>query len=237
MKMDCPKIKKSSFKGKNGRRAYIAWEDNDTSSASEPESEEQTHLSLMASHHSDDEEVNESIPFYSSELQTAFNDLHDEYMKLSKMFLKQKSEIDSLRNIPSSSSCLNCITLGNKVSTLSLELNKMNKSSKSLSKIINDQRHSTDRRGLGYGKGPTLKKHINSIITDFRKTCFHASTHTKYKSRIHMHQPICSYCKNYGHTPNTCSIRKYGVPLGYFIWVEKGSNNVGPKTSWVPNIT
>ncbi|KAF1879740.1 hypothetical protein Lal_00039753 [Lupinus albus] len=58
--MDCSNIKKSSFKGKNelknGRRAYIAWEDNDTSSASEPESEEQAHLSLMASHHSDDEE-------------------------------------------------------------------------------------------------------------------------------------------------------------------------------------
>ncbi|KAF1884148.1 hypothetical protein Lal_00035212 [Lupinus albus] len=34
MKMECPNIKKSSFKGKNeiknGRRAYIAWEDNDT---------------------------------------------------------------------------------------------------------------------------------------------------------------------------------------------------------------
>ncbi|KAF1864407.1 hypothetical protein Lal_00022065 [Lupinus albus] len=62
------------------------------------------------------------------------------------------------RNIHSSSSCLNYITLGNKVSTLSFELNKMNKSSKSLSKIINDQRHSTDRRGLGYGKSSAPKK-------------------------------------------------------------------------------
>ncbi|KAF1896338.1 hypothetical protein Lal_00043288 [Lupinus albus] len=61
MKMDCPNIKKSSFKGKNelknGRRAYIAWEDNDTSSVSEPESEEQVHLYLMASHHSSDEKI------------------------------------------------------------------------------------------------------------------------------------------------------------------------------------
>ncbi|KAF1881713.1 hypothetical protein Lal_00032184 [Lupinus albus] len=43
MKMDCPNIKKSSFNGKNeiknGRRAYIAWEDNDMNSASEPENE------------------------------------------------------------------------------------------------------------------------------------------------------------------------------------------------------
>ncbi|KAF1866138.1 hypothetical protein Lal_00031442 [Lupinus albus] len=62
MKMDCPNIKKSSFKGKNeiknGRRAYIAWEDNDTSSTSELESEEHANLSLMASHHLDDEEIN-----------------------------------------------------------------------------------------------------------------------------------------------------------------------------------
>ncbi|KAF1858805.1 hypothetical protein Lal_00013728 [Lupinus albus] len=41
----------------NGRRSYITWEDNDTSSASKLESEEQVHLSLMACHHSDDEEV------------------------------------------------------------------------------------------------------------------------------------------------------------------------------------
>ncbi|KAF1866115.1 hypothetical protein Lal_00043068 [Lupinus albus] len=44
MKMDCPNIKKGSFKGKNeiknGRRTYIAWEDIDTSSASEPKCEE-----------------------------------------------------------------------------------------------------------------------------------------------------------------------------------------------------
>ncbi|KAF1870623.1 hypothetical protein Lal_00025996 [Lupinus albus] len=197
--MDYPNIKKGSFKGKNemknGRRSYITWEYNDTSLASQPEGEEQAHLSLMASHHSDDEEVNESNSFSSSELQSAFNDLHDEYMKLTKLFLKQKSELEAFRNKPSSSSCQNCFTLKEKVSSLSLELNKMNKSSKSLSKIINDQRHSIDRRGLGYSKGPALKKQNK-------------------------------------HTPNTCSIKKYGVPLGHYIWVEKGSNHVGPKTSW-----
>ncbi|KAE9591188.1 hypothetical protein Lalb_Chr20g0115741 [Lupinus albus] len=62
MKMECPNVKKNPFKGKKemrtGRRAYIAWEDNNTSFASEPKNEEQSHLSLMASHHSDDEEEN-----------------------------------------------------------------------------------------------------------------------------------------------------------------------------------
>ncbi|KAF1862464.1 hypothetical protein Lal_00026998 [Lupinus albus] len=44
MKMECPNLKKIPFKGKKEikteRRAYIAWEDNVTSSASEPENEE-----------------------------------------------------------------------------------------------------------------------------------------------------------------------------------------------------
>ncbi|KAF1859114.1 hypothetical protein Lal_00000942 [Lupinus albus] len=74
MKMDCPNIKKCSFKGtnemKNGRRAYISWEDNDSSSASQPESEEQAHLSLMASHHSDDEEFLESKTIFSISRET-----------------------------------------------------------------------------------------------------------------------------------------------------------------------
>ncbi|KAF1893057.1 hypothetical protein Lal_00044187 [Lupinus albus] len=183
MKMGCLNIKKGFFKGKNemknGRRAYIAWEDNDTCSASEPKSEEQAQLSLMASHHSDDEEVNESNSFSSSKLYSAFNDMHDEYMKLTKIFLKQKYELDALRSKPSSSSCQNCFTLKEKVSTLSLELNKMNKSNKSLSKIINDLRHSTDRRGLGYSNGPTLKMQSKSAMIDFQKSCIHTSTHSK----------------------------------------------------------
>ncbi|KAF1881705.1 hypothetical protein Lal_00032176 [Lupinus albus] len=48
MNIDCPNHKKNSFKVKNElktrRRAYIAWEDNDTISAFELESEEQAHL-------------------------------------------------------------------------------------------------------------------------------------------------------------------------------------------------
>ncbi|KAF1881686.1 hypothetical protein Lal_00032155 [Lupinus albus] len=52
---------------------------NDTCSAYEPENEEQAHISIMASHHSDNEEISETKPCSSSELQMGFNDLHDEY--------------------------------------------------------------------------------------------------------------------------------------------------------------
>ncbi|KAF1866081.1 hypothetical protein Lal_00015488 [Lupinus albus] len=65
--------------------------DNNTTSTSEPKNEEQAHLSLMASHHSDDEEVSETKLFSSSELHITFNDLHDEYVKLTKLFLKEKT--------------------------------------------------------------------------------------------------------------------------------------------------
>lgn len=35
--------------------AYITWEDNEASSSSHSKNEEQTHISLMTSHHSDGE--------------------------------------------------------------------------------------------------------------------------------------------------------------------------------------
>ncbi|KAF1865929.1 hypothetical protein Lal_00033392 [Lupinus albus] len=56
---------------------------NNTCSTSEPENDEQVHLSLLVSHHSDDEEISESKPFSSSELQLAFKELHDEYSQRS----------------------------------------------------------------------------------------------------------------------------------------------------------
>ena len=63
IKSDCPSLqKKNEFKVKKDRkkrRAYIAWENNDVSTTSSSENEEQAHLSLMVSHHSDDDEVSD----------------------------------------------------------------------------------------------------------------------------------------------------------------------------------
>ncbi|KAF1870552.1 hypothetical protein Lal_00025715 [Lupinus albus] len=66
---------------------------NNTCSTSELENDEQVHLLLLVSHHSDDEEISEIKPFPSSELQLAFNELRDEYVKLRNIFLKQKTEL------------------------------------------------------------------------------------------------------------------------------------------------
>jgi hypothetical protein len=48
------------------------------------------------------------------------------------------------------------------------------------------------------------------------------------------HKPTCFYCNIIGHTSNACYIQNVGVPNGEFIWVEKGTNNQGPKEKWVP---
>jgi len=59
IKVDCPSLqKKYGFNGKKDKRskkAYIAWEDNKINSSLDSENEKHTHLTLMASHHYDDE--------------------------------------------------------------------------------------------------------------------------------------------------------------------------------------
>lgn len=105
MKADCPILaKKNNHKGKKEfkpRRAYIAWEDNDISSSSESKNEESVNMTLMASHHSDDEENEVSDSEINDkrsheELQNAFNELYEECINLSKTCAKQKKQIVSL---------------------------------------------------------------------------------------------------------------------------------------------
>jgi len=44
---------KKHVKSKKSRRAYIAWEDNDTSSSSSSDKKEEANLCMMAGHESD----------------------------------------------------------------------------------------------------------------------------------------------------------------------------------------
>jgi len=85
IKSECPTLlKKNKFninKDKRQQKLYVAWDDNETSSFSESEDDEYANLTLMASHHSDDEqEVSDSElnfkPSYE-ELQNAFNELYE----------------------------------------------------------------------------------------------------------------------------------------------------------------
>lgn len=64
------------------KRAYMAWQDNEIISSS---NEEHTHMALIASHLSDDEEneVSNLEPSYG-ELHNAFLELHAECLRISR---------------------------------------------------------------------------------------------------------------------------------------------------------
>ncbi|CAJ2661925.1 unnamed protein product [Trifolium pratense] len=92
MKSDCPTLqKKSGHKRKKEfkpKKTYIAWDANEISSSSDSESKEYANLALMASHHSDDEyeEVSSKSSSYDNDLQSAFNELYEEFLKLSRKY-------------------------------------------------------------------------------------------------------------------------------------------------------
>ena len=84
---------KRTFKDKKGRKAYIAWEDNDMDSSDESEDKE-ANLCLMADLEDDDlldeDLVNDSQNPSYDELQDAFNELHKEATKLQKSNNKRR---------------------------------------------------------------------------------------------------------------------------------------------------
>ncbi|KAF1883505.1 hypothetical protein Lal_00044274 [Lupinus albus] len=128
IKADCPTLKKKDSYSNNfnknkvnnynnkTKKAYIVWDDNDISSSSDSDKEENAQIALMASHQSEDEldEVSNSFELHSyDELQEAFNELHDEFLKLSKICSKQKKTIVELESKFNSqnklTSCNKCI--------------------------------------------------------------------------------------------------------------------------------
>lgn len=96
--------------------------------------EEQTHLSFIVSHHSDDDDKVSNFdssdkPSYD-ELQDLFNNLHDECIKFYRLYTKQKEIISSLKiktntmqekldKVKTSPTC-------NKCNSLTLKTNELN---------------------------------------------------------------------------------------------------------------
>ncbi|KAF1894689.1 hypothetical protein Lal_00020981 [Lupinus albus] len=132
-----------SKKDKKNKRANVISEDNDIGSNVELKFKEQSQISLMDSHQSEDDyEVSNSEPndtFLYDELQNIFNGLHEKYNRLSKLCIKQKhaierlegqneilqKDLDTLR-FKSNYDCIKrqkCDTLETKIISLNQELN------------------------------------------------------------------------------------------------------------------
>lgn len=267
IKADCPTLKKMDSYSKNfnnnkvnnynnkTKKAYIVWDDNDISSSSDSDNEENAQIALMASHQSEDEldEVSNSFELHSyDELQEAFNELHDEFLKLSKICSKQKKTIVELESKVNSqnklTSCNKCIEKESKIHVLTNEINTLNRSTKNLDKILLNQRPSNNKRGIGYspnnnsGQNKTvfIKESVSKLpyvneraVLKFKNSDFYTSP-KNFKSNNLIYKYTCNYCNHHGHTPNNCYVKNYGVPKGKFVWVEKGTNIKGPKSLWVP---
>jgi len=108
MKAECPSIatkdkapKKKNNKSRKARRAYIAWEDNATSSRCSSKDEIEANLCMMAGSDSDVSSTESSASFNSTNYSTllhAFQETHEEANKLAQSNSRLKGMNNWLEN-------------------------------------------------------------------------------------------------------------------------------------------
>lgn len=216
----------------------------------------------MVSHHSGGEEHEVSdfeIKYRSSsydQLQSVFNELYDEYLKLSRKFSKQKKTILNLESeanitkveldLIKNSVCNNCSFFESKI----VELNQViAKYEKGLDNMLSSQIFSNNKYGLGFSnfdKTSSSQTIFVKATSKFNKTESkkeHVVSHHKIpynrnkfyvNKKNHVFRPICFYLNAKGHTSNACYIRNYGIPYGEYVQVIIGSKPRESKEYWLP---
>lgn len=188
VKSECPILeKKEKFKSKNYKRvkrAYVSWDDHEISLFSD---EDHASKTLMAFHHSSDEE--HEISDYEiddrtsyDELQSGFNELYGEFLKLSRNFSNQKKTILKLEingnetkvelNLIKNSTCSHCSSLESKIVELNQVTMKFEKCQIDLENVLSSQKISNDKYGLGFtslGKPSTSQTIFVKAINKFNK--------------------------------------------------------------------
>ena len=116
---------------------------------------------------------------------------------------------------------------------------KLNKGKSDLNHLLNVQKHTTDKIGLGY----------NKQITFFEKTKFVSSKRvnpnkvSKKKNIVHFKTNVKTshYCMKKGHTSYKCYVRRFDIPRGQCVWISKDLfvkiNPIGPNLNWVPPLS
>ena len=252
IKPECPenqkkheKMDQRAQKDSKGKRAYVAWDDNDMGSSDESENEE-ANLCLMAHH--EDNEVNTfetELDLTYDELFIICKELNDESTKLRKIVSTSKKtistletkvdilnkEIESLKEkqsflseVSTPSTCENkniikcdeCNVLKDKIEDLNNILAKFTMGRDKLDIILKNQKGTFNKAGLGYHP----KNHEKSFTKFFRPNKTSSTPFVK-----------CFYCGKEGHTSSICNVRKL---------ISKGTlprtNTKGPKFIWVPKV-
>ena len=245
-KAECPSLQRS--KGKDKRKAFVSSISVNSSDEEASDEEEVANLCLVA--REDDEEAssdldltNEDHEVTLSELQEAYNEVHEEFSRLCKAYkvLKTKKEsleskVDSLSeelaearrlpivdgqgspqvepNAPTPESCPNCSKISEENNKLQNALQKFTNGSEMLNILLMNQRAYRDRTGLGYT--PRGKKWVEPKVKPYLKFFHKATSHSSSPFSF------CNYCNRKGHSMSTCNAKKHGANSSYK-WVPKGT--------------
>ena len=258
MKADCPNLsnmdkptERKNYKAGKTRKAYIAWEDNASTSSSSSKENEEANLCLMAGEDSEVSSVNSDDSFESTNSSSLLNAFHETLEEANRLACSNKrlkglnnwlearvkeleNEVLNLKtdfenyktssNLNSSKpvNCENCEVLQEKVKYLITTSSKLTMGTANLNAILGTQNCVFERAGIGYQPNfPRKQKKYSSF--------FKSSTRQ-------FSQPItCFYCMKRGHSVRDCKFRKFYVPEGSVRWMPKTfTNKGGPKINWVP---
>jgi len=243
MKVECPSIatkdkapeQKNNKSGKT-RRAYIAWEDNATSSSCSSEEQIEANRCLMARRNSEVSSTESSASFNSTNYSTllhAFQETHEEANKLAL----SNSRLKGMNN-----------WLENRVKQLEDELLKAKDDFENLEKQLN-YAHSTKLNStkpvdcencavlqskVSYLISTTSKHsmgtaNLNALLGSqncvFEKAGIAYQVGPKGKQKLFNNffkgsgsqssqSTACFYCMKKGHSVRNCRIRKFSVPKG-----------------------
>jgi len=258
MKTDCPNlankeksIKKKNYKAGKGRKAYVAWKDNASSSSSSSQEDNEGNPCFMAGKDSEVSSEDSSTSVNSTNynlLLDVFQETHEVAEKLARSknrlkgknnwlkarvkeledeVLRLETDLDHYKtssNLDSSkpTKCENCEGLQKKVNYLINTASKLTMGTANLNVILGSQNCVLEKAGIGHQPNfPRKQKKYSSFF----------ETNTKQFS-----QPItCFYCMKRGHSVKDCKFRRFLVPKGLVRWVPKStSNTAGPKFNRVP---
>ena len=262
MKADClnlankeKSIEKKNYKAGKGRKAYIAWEDNASSSSSSSQEDNKANQCFMTEKDSEVSSENSSTSCNSTNYSSLLQAFHETYELANRLTVSNK-RLKGMNN-----------WLEGRVKQLEneiLELKTEFEDSKTTYKVSSSSDFS---QPANCENCKALQKKVNYLITTASKlsmgtanlnailgsqNCVFEKAGIGYqigfqrkqkkfssffkKDALQFSVPLtCFYCMRKGHSVKNCKVRKFDVPKGLVRWVPKSiTNNSGPEFNRVP---
>lgn len=156
-------------------------------------------------------------------------------------------KLDKVKTI---SSCNKCISMEANIVEINKVIWKYEKGQISLENVLNKQKHTNDKSGLGYHKFKSSSQNKKTIFVKSNNTCnniqsinvcYNVQLRNAYnKNYFYDHKTKMPYMihtyfyyNSKGHTPNACHMRKISLPSEKYAWIEKETSKKGSKEFWI----